>query len=208
MAPRKRSFGNELILASRPDLEFDLDQLPRAGKSRLFNLYRDGTLDQIAIELEIVGTGTISAMTLRTNALAALGRRIAREYTQADTALRWLAEQDRDLGVWGACVCAREALRSAGKPRPSRAIEAAEGWLAGTTSEKDVRETKDFSYSYREADAAYYAAAAVSDPAYYAPSAAYYASGASRTTRASAAELLRLVAVIADALPVMPVRVR
>ncbi len=222
MASRKRSFGYQLILADRPDLAFDLQQLRDDVAAK-------GSLDQIAVELEATGSG--SAFAIRTNALRTLGVRISRDYENAAKALGWIAARDARLGVWGSCVCAREALRFVPMEDPSllRAVELTEASLV------DAGKAKSASKARRQVDTGggelleYYVRRSVGFESY--SSAVVYAafaiaSASSATVPSSGddtrdveigielydrlkeGELRRLVGVIADALPGFPVRVR
>ncbi len=205
MAVPKQSLGYELILADRPDLAFDLEQLPRV-------MIEKGSLDQIAIELELMRSG--ESIALRTNALHALSKRVLLEYSAANEALEWIASRDFDIGVWGACVCARQALRFVPESEtlPLRLIETAEQYLLGFMPLKEARRVVSVPNPSSNRHAGYAAQYPLLNPSY----SAFHASHASHvfgddysiTEDFQANEILRLVAVIADALPGMPVRVR
>ena len=181
----------------------------------------EGTsVDRIARALEASGCGSAAAH--RTAILRALGEHLRAQYTDARNALQWLATIDRRLAKWGACACAREALRyvPAGEERPLRAIETTERWLAGQATLDDVQLARDAAYeALRAADAAttyaatanaaVYAAVAAAAASAYASASAYAAAayagwGTPKWTTAYAAEIARLVGVIADALPGIP----
>ena len=148
--------------------------------------------------------------------------RYNKEGVNSRDALLWVMSQDHRLGVWCACQVAREALRyvPSGERRPLRAIEAAEGWVRGETSIKDVQSASSAAASASYASSASAAsAAAAADAAYaacYAASAASYASSASSAPSASYAaytaaasarrdELRRLTSVVANAILTFPV---
>ncbi len=174
------------------------------------------SVDRIARAIEASGYG--SAATHRTAILRAIGDHM-RTYDDAREALRWLASLDHRLATWGACACAREALRfvQAGEERPLLAIETTERWIAGLATLDDVQRAQDGAWKAWRGCAAYYAAyayaayAAYAAAAYAAYAAAAYAAYAyAANARAPAwdaariAELTRLVGVVADALPGLP----
>ena len=100
----------------------------------------EGTsVDRIARAVEASGYGEATAH--RTAILRAIGEHLRAQYTDAREALRYLAGLDRRLAVWGACVCAREALRFVpeGEERPLLAIETTERWIAGQATLDDVQ---------------------------------------------------------------------
>ncbi len=225
MVPSSRSPGYAFILEARPDLAFDLEQLSgiklRSDNPKSPLLVDYGSIDEIAIELEIAGSG--NATKIRTDALRALGLRLQREYSLASDAIAWLGQIDFMLGVWSACACARDALRFVpeGEERPRLAIEASERWVLGVASynevsaaRKDVRIAVAYAPSISAANAALSAAAASGDgslrrAADNASAASAIFRGASKTwEEAISEEQLRLVGVIADALPGLPVRYR
>jgi hypothetical protein len=74
---------------------------------------------------------------------------------------------DRKLLVSAACACARIALQyvASGELRPLRAIEAAESWCRGESTEGQVREAAYPAYAI-DAYAAYAAAATAAYSAY------------------------------------------
>ena len=155
-----------------------------------------GSVDKIARAIEASGYGEATAH--RAAILRAIGEHL-RAYTDACEALRWLTTIDRRLAVWGACVCAREALRfvAEGEERPLRAVETAERWLAGLATIEEARAASAAAYAASAAAANSAATAAANS----AERAGYYGVGwpAIRT-----AELTRLVGVVADALPGLP----
>lgn len=177
--------------------------------------------DRIARAVEASGYGSAAAH--RTAILRAIGEHL-RAYDDAGEALRWLARLDQRLATWGACACAREVLRYVrdGEERPLRAIETTERWIAGQTTLDDVQLARTVAWracrDSSSADAAAYvsAAYAASDTTTYSFGAAavYAANGAAYAVNdrrsapawaaAHTAELRRLVAVIADALPGLP----
>ncbi len=225
MAKTKRSFGCGLILASRPDLKFDAEQIPKHVSER-------GSIDDVAVELERIGSG--SAHVIRTNALALLGARVKRDGVEATKTLRWLISKDRDIGVWSGCACVREALRSVHKETryPLRWLAAIEGWLAGTVDPSVLNEmhtqsremflrgfatVETSAYFTIESARSVLAAATATTPtgldeislsAANAANVAAYVSPNEHTWKTRDAEMRRLVSVIADALPGMPVRAR
>lgn len=174
------------------------------------------SVDRIARAIEASGYGSAAAH--RTAILRALGEHL-RAYTDAREALQWLASLDHRLAVWGACACAREVLRFVpeGEERPLRAIETTERWLAWQATIDEVQWAQDGAWKAWRANTSA-AATAASAAAYVArahvASSAYYAAVAAADTAAGdagpkwiaarAAELRRLVGVIADALPGLP----
>lgn len=227
-AARARSNGGSvtapdaLYLVALPVVGDDLVEVPTEER---------GTVDRIARALEAQGSG--SALRHRTAILRALGDVLRAQYTDAREALRYLASLDRRLAVWGACACAREALRYVAddEPRPLRAIEVTERWLAGLATLDEVGKARDAAWDARAdayaaaayaaaaTTATYAAAAAAADAAAYADAAAAAANAAaayaadanaanawstSEWTAAHNAELLRLVVTVADALPGLP----
>ena len=183
----------------------------------------EGTsVDRIARAIEASGYGSAAAH--RTAILRALGEHLCVQYTDARKVLQWLATLDRRLAVWGACACAHTALRyvPAGEHRPLRAFETTERWLAGAATIEEVRVARErakaaaavasaaSAYAADSASvaayAAYAAASATDASAAYAVRAADAAADAAYAagTTARAAELSRLVGVIADALPGIP----
>ena len=180
------------------------------------------SVDRIARAVEASGYGEATAH--RTAILRAIGEHL-RAYTDACEALRWLASLDHRLATWGACACARGALRYVkdGEHWSLRAIETTERWLAGQATLDEVRESRHGAWAAwsATADAACAAAAYaayVTHGAIYSvtcsgASAAYaataYAATAARRSAAAwdaarNAELTRLVGVVADALPGLP----
>ncbi len=133
MQPRNHAipFGYWLFERACPDLAFDFEQIP---SNTLFK----SSVDELALALESIGSG--SAFNLRTRAMVSLGEHLVSAFFDARTALVWLAEQDRALGAWGACACARESL--AALPPSDRSVsgclETAEGSLAYLKSEDDL----------------------------------------------------------------------
>ena len=198
---------------------FELKQVPVKQRK---------SVDRIALAVE--ENGGQRAIITRTLILKKIGEHLRAQYTDAREALRYLAGLDRRLATWGACACAREALRfvPSDEARPLRAIEATERWLAGQATLDEVRESRhgawaawsDATAATAAADAAHaaYAAATAAAVAAYAAdsasvaayAAAYAAAAYTANARAPAwdaariAELARLVGVVADALPGLP----
>ncbi len=216
MATLPRSFGYARILSSKPDLEFDLEQLPP-------EMIADGSIDDISLELEIMGAG--SAIEIRTRALRDLATKMRSSFSAGDDAVRWLATMDHDLAVWCACVCVREALSlvPAGELRPLAAIQTIEASLQYTleagTLLKAMRSAHDAHLVLSEgASIAAYAAscaafAAHSDRTNFvsqnAGFAVRYSAAANDRRKEVRFEIInRMLGVIVDALPGMPVRVR
>ena len=174
-----------------------------------------GSVDKIARAIEASGYGEATAH--RAAILRAIGEHL-RAYTDACEALRWLTTIDRRLAVWGACVCAREALRfvAEGEERPLRAVETAERWLAGLATIEEARAAS--AAAYAASAAAYAASAAAANSAATAAAAAAANSAATAAANSAeragyygvgwpairTAELTRLVGVVADALPGLP----
>lgn len=112
--------------------------------------------------------------------------------------MMWLVAKllDRRTTVTLACRCARLALRHVpvGEPRPLAAIEAAEGWVRGEVSIKDVRIASDAAYAaYATFDATYTAATAA-----YAASSAATAAYAAAATAAYVADWTSVLAAAAN----------
>ncbi len=114
----------DMILAGRPDLAYDLGEIPES-------IREEGSIDAIATELEIIGSGL--ALDIRTSALLALREKITREFDDARTALRWLADRDTRLAAWASCACARRALtlRNSGMQDAEKFVSMVEGWVRG-----------------------------------------------------------------------------
>ncbi len=93
------SFGYVVLLNSRPDLASDMNELPK-------ELVENGSLDDIALELEVMKSG--DAFALRTNALRAYALRV--DSGSAYTTGHNVAADDAWLGTWVALVCARHVL--------------------------------------------------------------------------------------------------
>lgn len=194
--------------------------------------WRDkATLDDVCMQLELAGAGQPSMM--RSVVLAKFGESIAEEYANASKASSWITQRDHKLGVWVACACACEALKhvTRGENRPRIAIETAKAWVRGEATHEQVREARDAASSAHyaaeatsAANAAYYTAYAAStsntsnaaDAAAYAAAYAAYASYAYVASddaayayvsdaADAAAELRRLVSVIARSLQTFPV---
>jgi len=88
--------------------------------------------------------------------------------------LRWLMQRNRRLGVLGACVCARWALRwvPVDEKRPLRAIETAEAWVRKEATAEQARAAAHTAWAY------YRIAASTSNSAAYAAYAAYQSAAA------------------------------
>ncbi len=136
-------FGHHSVLEAYPSLNFDLGELPP-------EIVREGSIDQIAIELERMSSG--SALAIRTNTLHALGERMWKTYAYPVDAIEWLATGSPWLGLWAMCSVGRylalEHVIEANKAGCVAAIEAVEGMMHGTTlvSEVEAR-TRDVAVS-------------------------------------------------------------
>ncbi len=97
-------FGHHSVLISYSSLHFDLSQLSP-------EIARYGSIDQVAIELERMGSG--SALEIRTNTLRDIGQRMWRDYNDPVKAMEWLATQSPRIGLWAACAVARTLLERA-----------------------------------------------------------------------------------------------
>ncbi len=119
----KPSFGFSLIEFTKPELAFDLEQLSR-------ELYEEGTIDEIAIELEVIGSG--NATEIRTAALVAYGRALRKANTNILIVARDAFFADEWIMIWGVLACVRESLIALNDndARPEQAILVAEGYIA------------------------------------------------------------------------------
>ncbi len=220
MAPPKTSLGYTAVLRAMPNLEFDLEQLEPKIREK-------GTIDQIAVELEVQGSG--NATSIRTAAMRELGGWINEQYQDARQAIQWIGTRDKDIAVWCACVCVMETLVPAneGFSYPRRVIDAAKEYLEGRARSNDLAllaaQGRAIALVYRPDSSG-------SIPIYYGPSiagqytmeAANYGDSPIVGATASYAvrgislargtewkyEAERMVKVIANALPGMPVRAR
>ncbi len=136
MKPYETSFGCQLVLWTRPDLAFDIEQLPEP-------LVLKGSLDQIALELELMRSG--NALEIRTKALAAFAKTLLERYNNAEKGIEFIVDRDHDMGVWAACVCARDALQwiPESKPLARQVLDTLDLWLQGLVSEKEVLDVRE-----------------------------------------------------------------
>ncbi len=152
MAPARPSFGYRLVLESSPRIAFDLEQLPD-------EIVRYGTIDDVAWELERMGTG--SALAIRTEALRGYARR-AETYGQSmfgearlREMLRVLVISDPFLVAYLCYVAASDALTALDTPYPvlQRRLEMLLAALdgEGVTAAmlvKEERDSEDDNYRY------------------------------------------------------------
>ncbi len=218
MYKERAGLGYSFVLISRPDLEFDLEQLSD-------KMVEEGTIDEIAIELELMGSG--SARTIRTNALRRLGVFCTSQDNKASDMLRFMAKNDPALAAWAGAACVREFLIvvPAAESRPRLAVEAVEQWCAGSVSNEELliaarrarNAGNDFiegplARAYFACDAAYFLAAWTGSPGAAPDTMADMVRIAVRVVATAEgdreAEDRRLTKTIADVLPGMPVRVR
>ena len=154
---------------------------------------------------------------MRAHGLRVISDYVRTEFKDAREALKWLVKQNRRLGVWCACACAREALKyvEQGEDRPRIVVETAEDWVRGKATKNQVGKASAAADAYvgsssAAAYAASSAAAAAASGAYHAACYAAYAAydaAYDASYDASAArkkELQRLVDVIADAIMTFP----
>ncbi len=134
MSAPKTSFGYRLVIADRPDLRFDLEELPLVVRYL-------GSLDEVARELEIQGSGNATA--IRTNALRAFGERfvVSKETMQAFTVR--LFRVDRDMAAWCASSCCRHMLATFGlnasrAEAMTQALDTLDGYLRGEVARADL----------------------------------------------------------------------
>ncbi len=93
------SFGYRIIAESSPDLAFDLDQLPDTVAAY-------GSLDEIALELEVMGSG--DATYIRTAALRWFAQDliVSTRGAGVESMMYRIASNDQQMAVW----CLRECL--------------------------------------------------------------------------------------------------
>ncbi len=106
-------FGFELVVQGRPDLEFDLAQLTK--EMRL-----EGSVDDIAIELEVMGSG--SALTIRTATYRWFADSLrARKKFTYEKVVRHIAQRDERLSAWLSYTSAAYAWSKVTEPFDTRA---------------------------------------------------------------------------------------
>lgn len=150
------SFGYKVCLEYLPEHEdqpSDMREHIHMIGDGLGELWQQkATLDDVCLELELLGVGR--AGTMRSVALARLGEDIEYQFYSGEVLADWLGHGDYKLGVWAACACAREALQYVpyGEQRPLVAIETAENWVrSNKTREEGERPAKEASDAAWEA---------------------------------------------------------
>ncbi len=97
--PSTTSLAYSLILRARPSLAYDLNELPEWARET-------GTVDQIAVELEVQGSGTSAS--IQTEALVRYGREIVAQREAWDYVIDRTAQIDPWLMAWCVIVTSRD----------------------------------------------------------------------------------------------------